>query len=79
MTNPPPPPAPAPVVEPPAATPTPTPTPTPAEPDPAAVEKAAEAAIQRRPRSRSGTVATSWRGVLNPDAVVPGRKRLLGE
>ncbi|WP_448190076.1 hypothetical protein [Azospirillum sp. sgz301742] len=42
-------------------------------------EKAAEAAIQRRPRSRIGTVATSWRGVLNPDAAVPGRKRLLGE
>ncbi|MBY0396673.1 MAG: hypothetical protein K2X91_09435 [Thermoleophilia bacterium] len=76
-TNPPtsdPDPAPATTVTPAVVAPATTPT-TPA-PDP---EKAAETAIQRRTRSRIGTVVTSWRGVLNPDTAVPGRKRLLGE
>src|SRR3954469_18952551 len=43
---------------------------------------AAEQALARRDRSVSGTVLTSWRGVLQPTATgsaVPARKRLLGE
>ncbi len=46
------------------------------EKDPA---KAAEALIQRRNRGRVGTVQTSWRGALDVGALVPLRKRLLGE
>jgi hypothetical protein len=43
---------------------------------------AAEQALARRDRSVSGTVLTSWRGVLQPTATgsaAPVRKRLLGE
>jgi hypothetical protein len=43
---------------------------------------AAEQALARRDRSISGTVLTSWRGVLQPTAsgsASPARKRLLGE
>ena len=43
---------------------------------------AAEQALARRERSVSGTVLTSWRGVLQPAAsgsAAPVRKRLLGE
>ena len=43
---------------------------------------AAEQALARRERSVSGTVLTSWRGVLQPTATgsaAPARKRLLGE
>ena len=47
-----------------------------AEKDPA---KAAEALVQRRNRGRAGTVQTSWRGALDAGALVPLRKRLLGE
>jgi hypothetical protein len=64
---------------------TPTTTPTPATPvvkpetDPIV---AAEQALAKRDRSVSGTVLTSWRGVLQPTATgssAPARKRLLGE
>jgi hypothetical protein len=57
-------------------------TPTPAvksETDPTV---AAEQALAKRDRSVSGTVLTSWRGVLQPTAsgsAAPARKRLLGE
>ncbi|MGR0187989.1 hypothetical protein [Azospirillum aestuarii] len=72
----------APVVEPPA--PTVPPAADPATPAPATEEekdpaKAAEALIQRRNRGRAGTVQTSWRGALDVGALVPLRKRLLGE
>ena len=43
---------------------------------------AAEQALAKRDRSISGTVLTSWRGVLQPTATgssAPARKRLLGE
>ena len=43
---------------------------------------AAEQALAKRDRSVSGTVLTSWRGVLQPTATgssAPARKRLLGE
>jgi hypothetical protein len=43
---------------------------------------AAEQALAKRDRSISGTVLTSWRGVLQPTATGsagPARKRLLGE
>jgi hypothetical protein len=43
---------------------------------------AAEQALAKRDRSISGTVLTSWRGVLQPTAsgsAAPARKRLLGE
>jgi hypothetical protein len=62
-----------------------TPAPTPATPvvkpetDPIV---AAEQALAKRDRSVSGTVLTSWRGVLQPTATGsagPARKRLLGE
>ncbi|MDQ2105948.1 hypothetical protein, partial [Azospirillum isscasi] len=74
----------APVAEPPAPAPPPSADPAPSAPAPAAEEekdpaKAAEALIQRRSRGRAGTVQTSWRGVLDVSALVPLRKRLLGE
>jgi hypothetical protein len=66
-----------------ATTPTPAPTPTTPvvkpETDPIV---AAEQALAKRDRSVSGTVLTSWRGVLQPTATgssAPARKRLLGE
>jgi hypothetical protein len=43
---------------------------------------AAEQALAKRDRSVSGTVLTSWRGVLQPTATgssAAARKRLLGE
>ncbi|WP_175429659.1 hypothetical protein [Azospirillum argentinense] len=63
----------SPAGDPPAAGPAPA---TEEEKDPA---KAAEALIQRRNRGRAGTVQTSWRGALDVGALVPMRKRLLGE
>ncbi|UKJ71853.1 hypothetical protein [Azospirillum brasilense] len=66
---------PAPAV-PPTADPVTRPSATEEEKDPA---KAAEALIQRRNRGRAGTVQTSWRGALDVGALVPLRKRLLGE
>ncbi|NUB18597.1 hypothetical protein GBZ26_05090, partial [Azospirillum formosense] len=74
--RPPPPPGPAAPGSPPASDPA---APAPAteeEKDPA---KAAEALVQRRNRGRAGTVQTSWRGALDVGALVPLRKRLLGE
>jgi hypothetical protein len=66
-----------------ATTPAPAPTPTTSvvkpETDPIV---AAEQALAKRDRSVSGTVLTSWRGVLQPTATgssAPARKRLLGE
>ncbi|AWK87586.1 hypothetical protein [Azospirillum thermophilum] len=47
-----------------------------ASPDPAAV---AERALERRSRSTAGTVLTSWRGILDLNALSPRRKSLLGE
>ncbi len=40
---------------------------------------AAEDTVRRRTRGRTGTVRTSWRGVLDPNALLPARKSLLGE
>ncbi|MBI1208469.1 MAG: hypothetical protein GC191_14440 [Azospirillum sp.] len=47
-------------------------------------EQAAAEALARRSRGVSGTVLTSWRGVVEPgafelNAALPQRKRLLGE
>src|SRR5687768_14499209 len=41
--------------------------------------KALELTLARRERGRTGTVLTSWRGVLEPGALAPVRKNLLGE
>ena len=38
-----------------------------------------EAAVARRARGRSGTVATGWTGALLQAVGIPDRKRLLGE
>ncbi len=40
---------------------------------------AAITVMQRRERGLSGTVQTSWRGLLTPDSALPKRKQLLGE
>lgn len=48
----------------------------PTEPPPVAEQ---EAAVARRARGRSGTVATGWTGALLQAVGVPDRKRLLGE
>jgi hypothetical protein len=75
-------PVPPPVTPPKVVDTTPTTTPTPVvkpETDPIV---AAEQALAKRDRSVSGTVLTSWRGVLQPTATgsaSPARKRLLGE
>jgi hypothetical protein len=41
--------------------------------------KTLELNLARRERGRTGTVLTSWRGVLEPGALAPVRKNLLGE
>jgi len=51
----------------------------PPEPHGPTPDAAAEAAQGQRARSRLGTIATSWRGVLDPGALMPVRKSLLGE
>lgn len=67
---------------------TPSPQPVASLPDPDPVEEvdpdeaereAREAAQDRRSRGRSGTVFTSWRGVLLERPDLPRRKTLLGE
>ena len=51
----------------------------PPEPHGPTPDAAAEAAQGQRARSRLGTIATSWRGVLDSGALMPVRKSLLGE
>lgn len=64
--------------------PPPPPPPPPPAPDPVPTESEAEiaekAARERRRRAQSETIATSWRGVDDPNATAkPAPKRLLGE
>lgn len=51
------------------------------EPPPADLDpgRASERSLLRRATGRSGTVLTSWRGLLAPGAFAPRRKSLLGE
>lgn len=82
----PPPPPPPPPEPPPPPKPAPKPVPKPSPPvdapDPGAADPADDATgllNMRRERSRLGTIATSWRGVLLANGAQPTRKRLLGE
>jgi len=40
---------------------------------------AGETSLLRRTSGRAGTIATGWRGILQPGALAPTRKSLLGE